>query len=195
MDGRVILGIDPGTNFMGYGVISIAGGEPHLVVHGVIHLNKFKDPYQKLGHIFERVSGIISAYSPDEVALEAPFYGTNVQSMLKLGRAQGVAMAAALARGIDVFEYAPTKVKQAISGAGRASKEQVAGVVCRLLGVELSTEKLDATDALAVAVCHYFAQCSPVSLSSGGGSWDQFVASHPSRVADLTDARRTHSVF
>ncbi|MEG0656642.1 MAG: crossover junction endodeoxyribonuclease RuvC, partial [Mucinivorans sp.] len=126
MEGRVVLGIDPGTNFMGYGVIKIENGKPHLVVHGVIRLNKFSDPYQKLGHIFERVSGIITSYHPSEVALEAPFYGTNVQSMLKLGRAQGVAMAAALARGIDVFEYAPTKVKQAISGVGRASKEQVA---------------------------------------------------------------------
>lgn len=181
MEGRVILGIDPGTNFMGYGVIRIASGEPHCVVHGVISLNKFKDPYQKLKHIFDRVSGLVESFSPDEVALEAPFYGTNVQSMLKLGRAQGVAMAAALARGIDVFEYAPTKVKQAISGAGRASKEQVAGVVCRILQIEMSTEKLDATDALAVAVCHYFAQCSPLGASSKGGSWESFLSQNPTR--------------
>lgn len=182
MEGRTVLGIDPGTNFMGYGVIRIEAGEPHCVVHGVIRLDKFHDPYEKLKHIFERVTGLVASFSPDEVALESPFYGTNVQSMLKLGRAQGVAMAAALARNIDVFEYAPTRVKQAISGAGRASKEQVAGIVCRILGIEASTEKLDATDALAVAVCHYFAQCSPLAAAGKGGSWETFIANNPKKL-------------
>lgn len=182
MEGRVVLGIDPGTNFMGYGVIEITRAEPRCRVHGVIRLDKFKDPYQKLKHIFDRVSGIIEAYHPNEVALEAPFYGTNVQSMLKLGRAQGVAMAAALSRGIDVFEYAPTKVKQAVSGGGRASKEQVADIVCRILGVEKSAEQFDATDALAVAICHYFAQCSPLSVVSGSKGWESFISKNPGKV-------------
>lgn len=182
MEGRVIMGIDPGTNFMGYGVIYIENGEPRCRVHGVIRLDKFGDPYQKLKHIFDRVSGLVESFAPDEVALEAPFYGTNVQSMLKLGRAQGVAMAAALARGIDVFEYLPTKVKQSITGGGRASKEQVADIVCRILGIEKSGEKLDATDALAVAVCHYFQQSSPLGQARGNTSWESFVQGNPDKV-------------
>lgn len=180
-----MLGIDPGTNFMGYGVIRIEGSTPICVVHGVIRLDKLNDPYRKLAHIFDRVTGLITSYQPTEVALEAPFFGVNVQSMLKLGRAQGVAMAAALARGVDVFEYAPSAVKQSIGGGGRASKEQVAGLVGSILSmssVEITRERLDATDALAVALCHYFAQSSPLPKKGGKGDWSQFLASNPDKI-------------
>lgn len=185
MEGRVILGIDPGTNFMGYGAIRIKNSSPICVVHGVIRLDKLGDPYRKLAHIFDRVSGLITSYKPDEVALEAPFFGVNVQSMLKLGRAQGVAMAAALARGIDVFEYSPSAVKRSVCGGGRASKEQVAGLVGSLLSLsetELTRERLDATDALAVALCHYYSQSSPLPSAGGKGDWGQFLSSHPDKV-------------
>lgn len=182
MEGRVIMGIDPGTNFMGYGFIRINSGEPICLAYGVIKLSKFNDPYQKLSHIFERVSSLIASYNPNEVALEAPFYGTNVQSMLKLGRAQGVAMAAALSRGIDVFEYAPTRVKQAVAGAGRASKEQIAALVSRALNIELDeNEKLDATDALSVALCHHYTQCSPIPPAAKGGGWQTYLNQNPDK--------------
>ncbi len=157
-----IMGIDPGTNFMGYGVIRIEDGEARLITYGTIKLDTTSDPYEKLKAIFVQVGVIIEEFRPSEIALEAPFYGVNPQSMLKLGRAQGVAMSAALSRGIDVFEYAPTAVKQAISGRGRASKEQVAAMICHLLGINDNNQKLDATDALAVAMCHFFAQNSPL---------------------------------
>lgn len=186
MDGRVIMGIDPGTNLMGYAVIKIENNSPQTIVMGVITLGKFGDPYKKLAHIFERLTALISQYRPDEMALEAPFYGTNVQSMLKLGRAQGVAMAAALAQGVDVFEYAPTRVKQAIAGSGRASKEQVASILQRVFGVSIP-EKLDATDALSVAMCHYYTQCSPVAVREKGsrsssGSWQTYVNQNPTKI-------------
>lgn len=180
----VIMGIDPGTNLMGYAVIKIENNNPKTVVMGVITLGKFKDPYQKLAHIFERLTSLITQYKPDEMALEAPFYGTNVQSMLKLGRAQGVAMAAALAQNIDVFEYAPTRIKQAIAGQGRASKEQVAAILQRILGIEIP-EKLDATDALSVALCHYYTQCSPVKTrekNSQSSSWQTFINQNPTKL-------------
>ncbi len=162
VEGMTIMGIDPGTNFMGYGVIKIEKGKASLITYGTIKLNATSDPYEKLKAIFVQVGVIIEEFRPDEIALEAPFYGVNPQSMLKLGRAQGVAMAAALSRSIDVFEYAPTEVKQAISGRGRASKEQVADMICRLLEIDENFEKLDATDALAVAMCHFFEATSPI---------------------------------
>lgn len=154
MDGRVVLGIDPGTNFMGYAVIKVEGTEMKCLELGVITLNKLRDPYRKLATIFQRIGAVADRFHPTEFALEAPFYGKNVQSMLKLGRAQGVAMAAGLSRGMDVFEYPPLRVKQAVTGVGRASKEQVASIMERLFSADFSGEKLDATDALAVAVCH-----------------------------------------
>lgn len=162
LEGMTIMGIDPGTNFMGYAILKIVEGKPKVVVFGTISLGKFTDAYMKLSHIFERVTGLIMQYRPSEVALEAPFYGKNPQSMLKLGRAQGVAMAAALARDIDVFEYLPTRVKQSVTGQGAASKEQVAGLLQRLLGFEANGEKLDATDALAVALCHFFTKSNVI---------------------------------
>ncbi len=169
-EGLTIIGIDPGTNFLGYGIIHIKEGKPKLVSYGTLKLDRFSDRYERLKAIFVQLGVIIEEYRPDEMALEAPFFGANVQSMLKLGRAQGVAMAAALSRNIDVREYAPTEVKQAITGSGRASKEQVAAMVCRLLGMEGNIEKLDATDALGVALCHYFAAESPLPAKRGSKS-------------------------
>lgn len=174
-EGLTIMGIDPGTNFMGYGVIKIENNNARLVTYGTIHLDKTSDPYEKLKAIFVQIGVIIEEFHPDEIALEAPFYGVNAKSMLKLGRAQGVAMSAALSRGIDVFEYAPTAVKQAISGRGRASKEQVATMVCHFLGIEENIEKLDATDALAVALCHFFANNSPLPSKNRRSSFKSIV--------------------
>ncbi len=187
------MGIDPGTNTTGYGVIEVRGNSLRCVILGEIDLHRIGDPYRKLSYIFERVSALIDEYSPDEVALESPFFGKNVQSMLKLGRAQGVAMAAALNRSRPVFEYAPRRVKQAITGQGAASKEQVAALLKALLHLEELPKRLDATDGLAVAVCHHF-QCNPIAGSNpapakkalGGGrssqSWESFVTANPGRV-------------
>lgn len=177
---KVILGIDPGTNVMGYGVISCQGQKITLIQYGVIHLNKYTNHELKLKKIYERVSELISQYIPDEVALEAPFYGKNVQSMLKLGRAQGVAMAAALNKEIPICEYAPKKVKQSVTGNGNASKEQVAAMLQTLLKFEDANKLLDATDALAVAVCHYFSSGSVGS--SGSKSWKSFISENPGRI-------------
>ena len=179
---KIILGIDPGTNIMGYGVLKVTGNKAQMVAMGVIDLRKFGDAYLKLGHIFERVTGIIDEYLPDEMAIEAPFFGKNVQSMLKLGRAQGVAMAAALSRSVPIFEYAPRKIKMAITGQGNASKEQVASMLKSILKMdELTPSKLDATDGLAAAVCHFFQQ--KVGMSSGkSGGWNEFIKNNPGRV-------------
>ena len=154
------MGIDPGTNYMGYGVLEIDGRSVRSVVLGDIDLHKLSDPYVKLRYIFERVGALIDQYAPREVALESPFFGENVQSMLKLGRAQGVAMAAALSRGLPVSEYAPMRIKQSITGRGSAAKEQVAAIVCRILSLEQPPKRLDATDGMAVALCHHFTSAS-----------------------------------
>ncbi len=178
---KIIMGIDPGTNFTGYGVVAVDGKDVKCVAIGYIELVKFGDYYQKLRHIFERVSGIIEEYSPDEVAFESPFFGENVQSMLKLGRAQGVAMAAALVRGLPVFEYAPRKVKMVITGKGAASKEQVAALLGSILKIKSMPTNLDSTDGLAVAMCHYY-QTSSVLPSGGSSSWKDFIKKNPGRV-------------
>lgn len=176
---KIILGIDPGTTVMGYGLISIEKGQMKLLQFGVIHLKKYNDPYLKLQKIYQRISSIIEDYSPDEVALEAPFFGKNVQSMLKLGRAQGVAMAAALAYDIPVSEYAPLKVKKSVTGKGQASKEQVAEMIRRLLNIKEMPKLLDATDALGVAVCHYFQGDHETKRPT---SWNAFLSQNPGRV-------------
>lgn len=164
---------------MGYGLIAVAGQQLKLLQFGVIHLSKYTQHELKLKKIFERVLSLIDDYHPDEVALEAPFYGKNVQSMLKLGRAQGVAMAAALSREIPITEYAPKKVKQSVTSNGNASKEQVAAMLMTLLSFQESPRLLDATDALAVAVCHHFQQGS---AKSSVKSWKAFVSENPGRV-------------
>ncbi|RLD55047.1 MAG: crossover junction endodeoxyribonuclease RuvC [Bacteroidetes bacterium] len=178
---RIILGIDPGTNIMGYGLIKNQGTKINLLAFGVIHLSKYDNHALKLKKIFERVLSLLDEYNPDEVALEAPFYGKNVQSMLKLGRAQGVAMAAALYRSIPIFEYSPKKIKQSITGNGNASKEQVAAMIMNLLAIKEKPKYLDSSDALGVALCHYF-QKNPSSGGNSYSGWGQFVNKNPGRV-------------
>lgn len=183
---KVILGIDPGTNIMGYGVLKVVDNKAEMVTMGVIDLRKFGDGYLKLGHIFERVTGIIEGYLPDEMAIEAPFLQKNVQTTLKLGRAQGTAIAAAIQRGVPVHEYAPMKIKMAITGNGAASKEQVAGMLQRLLRFDKDAlnKFMDATDALAAAYCHYMQMNRPVSQVSYKG-WKDFVNKNQSRIKKI----------
>jgi crossover junction endodeoxyribonuclease RuvC len=180
---KIILGIDPGTIIMGYGVLRVEGKTPHLEAMGVLKLNKFDDHYLRLQHIFNRVTQLIDSYLPDELAIEAPFFGKNVQSMLKLGRAQGVAIAAALHRDIPVCEYAPLKIKMAITGNGQASKEQVSGMLQRILHIpdENLLPQLDATDGLAAAFCHYLETGRP-ERNKTGSTWKDFIIRNPSKV-------------
>jgi crossover junction endodeoxyribonuclease RuvC len=178
---RIILGIDPGTNIMGYGLVQQQGSAMSLVSLGVIQLSKYDNQALKLKKIFERTLGLIDEFNPDEIAIEAPFYGKNVQSMLKLGRAQGVAMAAGLYRSLPIFEYSPRKIKQAITGNGNSSKEQVAAMLIRLLTLKDVPSQTDATDGLAAAVCHYF-QKSVGGEKKSYNSWQQFLSKNPDRV-------------
>lgn len=177
---QIILGIDPGTNIMGYGLILVNGNNYAPLQYGVIHLKKYASHELKLKKIFERVTGIIDEFLPDKVALEAPFYGQNVQSMLKLGRAQGVAMAAALARDIPIAEYSPKKVKQSVTGNGNASKEQVAEMLKTLLNIDVP-KLLDASDALAVALCHHFHD-GRIQTRGRSAGWKAFLEENPDRI-------------
>lgn len=180
---RVILGIDPGTNVMGYGLLGVTCKKPSMIAMGVVQLSRFDSHYLRLARIYERVLGIVDQYLPDELAIEAPFFGKNVQSMLKLGRAQGVAMAAALARQVPITEYEPRKIKLAITGNGAAAKEQVQAMLVRILSIDPDRllPQLDATDALAAALCHFYESSKPVR-SSGSGSWKDFIARNPDRI-------------
>jgi crossover junction endodeoxyribonuclease RuvC len=178
---NIILGIDPGTNLMGYGLIKGMGKEPVFLDMGIVDLKKGGDHYMKLRKIYENTLALMEKFLPDEVALEAPFFGKNVQSMLKLGRAQGVAMAAVLTRDIPVFEYAPRKIKQSITSAGDASKEQVAGMLSRMFGLKEIPRNLDATDGLAVAVCHFYQKQSG-HRKAASESWETFIKKNPGRV-------------
>ena len=196
---QVILGIDPGTTVLGYGVIKTVGNKANLLTMGVVDFKDCETHYDKLNKIFTRVTEVIKEFDPEILSIEAPFYGKNVQSMLKLGRAQGVAMAAALSQEVDVFEYAPSRIKQAVVGLGSASKEQIAGVVMKTLHIEQAPKKLDATDGMAVALCHYYSISSPINQALGGvkvkglggdkvarkrgsKSWEQFLRENPNRV-------------
>lgn len=181
---RIIMGIDPGTNVMGYALLSIDAGKPNLMLMGVIKLSKFEDHYLRLRRIYERVHQLVTQHLPDELAIEAPFFGKNVQSMLKLGRAQGVAMAAALTRDIPIAEYPPRSVKQSITGVGSASKEQVANMLQHLLRIpdEKMPALLDATDALAVALTHFYETGKP-QLPKGPRTWAEFLSKNPDRLA------------
>ena len=183
---RIILGIDPGTNVMGYGLIKATGNKAEMMAMGVIDMRNMSDPYLRLGKIFERVTGIISEFLPDEMAIEAPFFGKNVQSMLKLGRAQGVAIAAAIHRDIPIHEYAPLKIKMAITGNGSASKEQVAGMLKRLLNLsdDDMPHFMDATDALGAAYCHFMQSIRPESLANYRG-WKDFALRNQKKVRGL----------
>jgi crossover junction endodeoxyribonuclease RuvC len=179
---KIIMGIDPGTTIMGYGIIRVTGKTPEMVTMGVIHLSKITDHALKLQRIFDRCIQLIDEYHPDEMAAEAPFFGQNVQSMLKLGRAQGVALAAALSRQIPVTEYAPRKIKQSITGNGAASKEQVAAMLCTVLKIKPTDlpKELDATDGLAAALCHHF-QNGSITNGKGYTGWKAFLANNPER--------------
>lgn len=179
---KIILGLDPGTNVMGYGIITVRTPAMQVVQFGVIQLGKYGNHELKLKKIFERVLALLDEFHPDEVALEAPFHGKNVQSMLKLGRAQGVAMSAALYREVPIVEYAPRKIKQSVTGNGNASKEQVAKMLMSLFSIGELPKLFDATDALAVAVCHHFQNGQP---KAGGKSWESFVKENQGRVKGL----------
>ncbi|WP_437920759.1 crossover junction endodeoxyribonuclease RuvC [Sphingobacterium sp. LRF_L2] len=178
---RIILGIDPGTLILGYGIIKQNGQKLSLVSLGVIKMGHLDDPALKLQRIFKKVSALVEEYKPDYMALEAPFYGKNIQVMLKLGRAQGVAMAAALNFDIPIAEYSPRKIKQSVTGNGNASKEQVAAMLKTILNFDETPEFLDATDGLAVAVCHAFQQNISSDSKSYSG-WEAFVKENKKRV-------------
>lgn len=181
MQDKIILGIDPGTNIMGYGIIHVQGKKMSMVTLGVIKLHKLTNHADKLLRIQKKVDALIMEYKPDEMAIEAPFFGKNVQSMLKLGRAQGVAIGAALNRDLPFEEYSPRKIKQAITGNGNASKEQVAAMLMNLLKFEEEPKYMDSTDGLAVAVCHHFQKGMGQHNRSKSGSWKAFIANNPDR--------------
>jgi len=178
---RIILGIDPGTTMMGFGVIDASGKDPEYLDMGAVDLKREGDHYMRLRKIYERTLDLMDTYLPDEVAIEAPFYGKNVQSMLKLGRAQGVAMAAVLSREVPVFEYAPRKIKLSITSAGDASKEQVARMLQRMFNLPGLPANLDATDGLAAAVCHFY-QKGNILPRSGVKNWEEFIRKNPDRL-------------
>ncbi len=181
---RIILGIDPGTNVMGYGILGVENKKPVMIAMGVLRLKLFESHYLRLRRIYDRVLQLTEQYLPDELAIEAPFFGKNVQSMLKLGRAQGVAMAAALARDVPITEYEPRKIKMAITGNGAASKEQVREMLRRILQIPaeaLDGQELDATDGLAAALCHFYESQRPTP-AAGPKSWKEFIAKNPERI-------------
>ena len=178
---KIILGIDPGTTIMGYGIIHVKGSKIQLIQMGVLHLSKLGSHELKLKKIFERTLQLIDEYKPDELAVEAPFFGKNVQSMLKLGRAQGVAMSAALYRNIPIFEYAPKKIKLAITGKGTASKEQVAAMLKSILNINKMPKHLDASDGLAAAVCHHFQRNLNATQKNYRG-WKGFLKENPEKL-------------
>ena len=179
---KIILGIDPGTLLMGYGIISLQASKASLITLGVIELRKYSDHFERLRLIFERVDMLIKEFKPLELAIEAPFYGKNVQSMLKLGRAQGIAMAAALSHQLKVYEYSPRKIKQSLTGNGNASKEQVAAMIQKILHFDNMPKYLDATDALAVAVCHSY-QNQWSDNEKKPRSWKDFIQQNKDRLA------------
>ncbi len=178
---KIILGIDPGTTIMGFGIIKVVNKKMEFVLMNELILNKYDDHYLRLKKIFERTIQLIDTYHPDEIAIEAPFFGKNVQSMLKLGRAQGVAMAAGLSREVTITEYAPRKIKMAITGKGTASKEQVALMLKSLLKLKELPKNLDATDGLAAAVCHFY-NMGKISVGKNYSGWSAFVKQNEKRV-------------
>ena len=178
---KIILGIDPGTTVMGFGLIKVIGKKMEFLQLNELQLKKYDDHYLKLKLIFERTVELIDTHHPDEIAIEAPFFGKNVQSMLKLGRAQGVAMAAGLSREVPITEYSPKKIKMAITGNGNASKEQVAKMLQNLLKISEMPKNLDATDGLAAAVCHFYNKGSLIK-EKGYNNWSSFISKNPNRI-------------
>ena len=181
MDEKIILWIDPGTTIMGFGLIKVNGKKMSLILMNELNLTKYKDHYLKLKLIFERTISLIESYNPDEIAIEAPFFGKNIQSMLKLGRAQGVAMAAGLVREIPIQEYSPKKIKMSITGNGNASKEQVAKMLQSLLKIEKLPKNLDSTDGLAAAVCHFYNSQNSFGEKKYSG-WASFVKNNQQKI-------------
>ena len=180
---RIILGIDPGTLLLGFGIVRVVGKKAEYVDMGVLDLRKEEDAYAKLQAIYECIGEVCRNYHPTELAIESPFYGKNAQVVLKLGRAQGAAILAAKEYGVEtVTEYAPRKAKESIVGNGAASKEQVQLMLEKTLGVKLESRHLDATDALAIALCHHFQTASPLSSASGKGGWEKFLKDHPEKI-------------
>ena len=179
---KTILGIDPGTNILGFGIIHVDSKGPHYVDMGVFDLRKIKDPFEKLANIFAGVNELIEEYRPDALAVESPFYGKNAQVILKLGRAQGAAITAAVMHDVPVAEYAPRKAKIAICGNGAASKEQVAMMIQKTLKVDLDPKYLDATDALAIALCHHYQTSNPLAAVGGKSDWKKFLENNPDRI-------------
>lgn len=180
---KIILGIDPGTLVMGYGLIQVEGKKASLIDMNVLKLSRTKDHYERLQLIHARVNELIKEFKPSCFAIEAPFFGKNVQSMLKLGRAQGVAIATAMHAGLSVTEYSPKKIKQSVTGNGNADKEQVWLMLQRILSIAERPDYLDATDALAVAVCHFYQESSPLATISKAKGWEQFLQKHPERIS------------
>lgn len=178
---KIILGIDPGTTIMGFGIIKVINKQMHFVQMNELMLKKYTDPYTKLKLIFEHTLELIDTYHPDEIAIEAPFYGKNVQSMLKLGRAQGVAMAAGLSREVPITEYMPKKIKMAITGNGNATKEQVAKMLQSVLKLKSLPKNLDSTDGLAAAVCHFYNE-GRVEVGKSYTGWEAFVKQNPGKI-------------
>ncbi len=176
-----ILGVDPGTNFLGYAVIETDKNPPEIIVSGALNMNKIKNPYEKLETILRRLTQIIKEYLPEEMAIEAPFFGKNVQSMLKLGRAQGVAIAAAMSQNLEVVEYSPRKIKQAITGNGNASKEQIAQMLKSILYLKELPNSFDETDAIAVALSHFY-QRNKISTKKSYSGWGDFLSQNPNRL-------------
>ena len=183
---RIILGIDPGTIIMGYGLIRCNNStKPELLAIGALELHKYDEQFVRLKFIFDRVTSLIDSFHATELAVESPFYGKNVQSMLKLGRAQGTAIAAALSRSIDIYEYAPRKIKLAITGQGNASKEQVATLLQKMINIPEKPSNFDATDGLAVALCHFFQKKQSQESDKNAKSWKEFVSNNPKRVKTI----------
>ncbi len=178
---KIILGIDPGTLVMGYGIIEVNNKTPKMITMGIVQLAKLGDMYVRLTRIFKRIESIIEEFHPDEVAIEAQFFGKDVQAMLKLGRAQGVAITPAILRNLPVYEYAPRKIKESITGHGNASKQQVAIMLGKILKIDLKNEPLDATDGLAAALCHYYQSQLPNGEKSYS-SWSEFIKKNPDRI-------------
>lgn len=191
-DNKIILGIDPGTLIMGYGLISVNKSSVSLIEMGVLHLSKHKDHSERLRLIFKKMESLISLHQPTEVAIEAPFFGKNVQSMLKLGRAQGVAIAAAMMSGLQAVEYSPRKIKQSVTGRGSATKEQVWTMLQHTLNIVDDVKYMDATDAVAVALCHHYQNRTALQLETTTiatpakkkktTDWASFVAQNPGRI-------------
>jgi crossover junction endodeoxyribonuclease RuvC len=182
-DNTVILGIDPGSNIMGYGLIRINRNQPVLLLMDTLDQRKTENHYEKIAKIFEHTLKLVQEYKPSAMAIETPFLGVNIQSMLKLGRAQGAAISAALYQNVPVFEYAPRKIKQSITGHGDASKEQIANFLSMTLRMDLKPETLDATDGLAAAMCHFY-QCNNPVKSGSAKNWEDFIRKNPGRIKE-----------